>query len=126
VRFSDSILSGQSSFVISQNRHSFSLGTRFGSSILPNRFPKAFPDIIRDLELRGEVVYSDGTQVPIPLDHLTKELEDRFVDLMNRFGSIDEPKRVPSENECRFCDITKEDCPDRIESEKRTVPTKLF
>ncbi|MCC7103925.1 MAG: PD-(D/E)XK nuclease family protein [Chloroflexi bacterium] len=70
----------------------------------------------RDKELAGCVVYKDGTRVPIPASAITEAFRHSvryFVDLLDEAGP---PPRTPSETECRYCELTSDDCPERIET----------
>ena len=46
-------------------------------------------------------------------------MDGRFVDslagLILRLAAETPARKVPSIQECRFCDITKSDCPERVE-----------
>ena len=50
-------------------------------------------------------------------------MDSRFVEnlasLIRRLASETLARRVSSGSECRFCDITADDCPDRIDGEIR-------
>ena len=65
------------------------------------------------LPVRGQVVYPDGV-VDVP----ASAVDDRFFEelraLILRLASEVPPRRAPSPSECRFCDITRQDCPDRM------------
>ena len=37
--------------------------------------------------------------------------------ILRRLAAEAPPRRVPSAQECRFCDITAKDCPDRVDSD---------
>ncbi|HYU18180.1 MAG TPA: PD-(D/E)XK nuclease family protein [Chloroflexota bacterium] len=77
--------------------------------------PFASIDRYRGIKLDGCVVYTSGERVPIPRTAIDAEFKKNvsyFVDLLHAESP---PKRVPSEPECRYCDITAADCPDRIE-----------
>ena len=70
----------------------------------------------RDLKLTGLVAYQEHTlDVPALTD------SDPFVQsttaLIRILAAARPPTRVPSRQECRFCDITAEDCPDRVDNE---------
>lgn len=78
--------------------------------------PLAFPQY-KDVELDGAVVYNDHT-VDIPADGVgTRFLED-LLDLILRLSSPTPARRVPSAIECGFCEITSEDCSERVESQQ--------
>ena len=65
--------------------------------------------------LEGELQYRNDT-VRIPSSKVTDELRQLFRDTMNRLGGAAALDRVPSYDECRFCDIGVRDCADRIET----------
>ena len=68
------------------------------------------------LKLRGQATYLDHT-VRVP----TEAVDDQFIQnlgtLIRGLSADKPPARVPSRQECRFCDITAEDCADRVEDE---------
>ena len=39
---------------------------------------------------------------------------DRLVSLVRRLSAQDPPEKAPSAAECRFCDISDTDCPERV------------
>jgi hypothetical protein len=69
----------------------------------------------KDLTLNGRVVYQDST-VDIPASKLDQEFRDRFKRMVHAVGGVDVLKKVPSWGECRWCDIPKSECPERIDS----------
>ena len=68
----------------------------------------------QNLKLRGQATYLNHT-VRIPAE----AVEDQFIQnlgaLIRRLAADQPPTRVPSRQECRFCDITAEDCPERMD-----------
>ena len=62
----------------------------------------------------GTVVYTDS-EVPISWTDIDSDLRRWVWDLIKRIGSNKLCRKVPSYGECRWCDISKEDCPERIE-----------
>ena len=68
----------------------------------------------RTLKMRGQVTYRNHT-VRIP----PEAVDDRFIQnlgaLIRRLAADQPAQRVPSAQECRFCDIGAADCPQRIE-----------
>jgi len=68
----------------------------------------------RSRRIDGEVRYEDHT-VTVPAARVTPELRGIFRETMNRTGGETPPDRVPSQDECRWCDITAADCPQRME-----------
>ena len=75
--------------------------------------PKAMPEY-RDVEFRGHVIYLDGN-VQIPVSGLDQPFVERLGALIRRLAEENPARRVPSASECRFCDITIADCPERVE-----------
>ena len=73
--------------------------------------------------LVGEVEYRDGT-VPVP--PLSMETRAQLVTLLTRVGDPTPPAKVPSASECRFCPISAQDCPERIEIEDRVIAVGEF
>lgn len=75
----------------------------------------------------GEIRYQAGSEATVQLPHAAAdgiaELVKRY---MNTFISSAPPKPVPSYRECRFCDLGKAFCPDRIGDEVTITETSLF
>ena len=69
----------------------------------------------RETRFQGHVVYADGKQVSVPVSGVDREFTERLGALIRRLAADTPARRVPSAQECRFCDITKQDCPDRIQ-----------
>jgi hypothetical protein len=77
---------------------------------LPIAVPK-----FRGIKFDGQVVYQTRTSTI-----LTSEIDETF---MNRVGQLLRmicgdipPARAPSARECRFCDVSADDCPDLIDA----------
>ena len=66
----------------------------------------------RNLELRGQATYLDHT-VRIPAEAVDDQFIQNLGALIRRLAADKPPARVPSRQECRFCDITAADCQDR-------------
>ena len=67
-------------------------------------------------KLEGAVVYRDGHQVNVPADSIDGAFVARVADFMQKMTSDMPPRRVASLVECGFCELTKGDCPDRLDS----------
>ncbi len=80
------------------------------------------------MRISGEVFYKDGKRVQIDPEELTAERKQAIFSLAKQVGSAtDPPKRTPSPNECRFCSIGKNDCPERMDDMAAAVSeTSLF
>ena len=70
----------------------------------------------RNVQLRGQATYRDHT-VRIPADAVDDTFIENLGTLIRRLSGDAPARRVPSRQECRFCDITAADCPSRVEDE---------
>ena len=66
--------------------------------------------------LDGAVVYPGGRHVDIPAESVDDAFEARLAEFMQKMTAPVPPRRVPSGPECRFCELTKADCPERIDA----------
>ena len=64
----------------------------------------------QNLKLRGQVTYRDHT-VRIPAEAVDDQFIQNLGALIRRLAAEKPAARVPSKQECRFCDITSADCP---------------
>jgi hypothetical protein len=64
--------------------------------------------------LEGRIVYKNVV-VDVPSSKIDNDLKQLFRTTVLTIGGQELAKRVPSWSECRFCDISKTDCPERIE-----------
>ena len=81
----------------------------------------------RETKLSGQVTYQDHT-VRVPAEAVDEKFIQNLGALIRRLSADEPARRVPSPQECRFCDITAEDCPVRIDeaSEPETGATADF
>lgn len=70
----------------------------------------------RGMEFDGKVVYGDH-EVSIPHSAIDEAFKERLFALIRRISSQDPSRKAPSFMECRFCEITSADCPERIDEE---------
>ena len=75
--------------------------------------------------LEGRIVYKDSV-VDVPSNKIDKSLKNLFKDIVTDVGGAEPLEKVPSWGECRFCDITRADCPERIGVEPTTEDHDLF
>lgn len=68
----------------------------------------------KDRRLVGEVQYRDHSLMIQP-EEFTRAMREQITAQIRETGGPTPPARVPSYQECLFCDISKADCPDRIE-----------
>ena len=76
--------------------------------------PRALPQY-QHARLAGEVVYRDHIK-RVPRGALPGQFIEQLGSTIRRIAADTPPKRVPSAQECRFCDISAADCPERIDS----------
>ena len=74
--------------------------------------PRALPQY-QHAKLSGEVIYPTRT-VRVPMGSLHTQFKKDLGVLIRRIAADEPAARVPSEHECRFCDITVADCPERM------------
>ena len=67
----------------------------------------------------GKISYSDH-DVCIPASAVDERFVKNLVGLMGRLSAGEPARRVPSPRECRFCDISPADCPERIADDSVT------
>jgi len=79
----------------------------------------------KGFQFNGVVSYSDH-EVPIPNTAVTDDFIGKLVGIIQRIGGPDAANRVPSGSECRFCDITKIDCSERIDGDQACGFTDVF
>ena len=66
----------------------------------------------RGLSIAGQVTYPSHV-VDIPADAVDRRFVENLGGLMRRLAIAMPARRVPSSEECRFCEITSADCPER-------------
>ncbi|MCH8310593.1 MAG: PD-(D/E)XK nuclease family protein [Chloroflexi bacterium] len=70
----------------------------------------------RGMEFDGKVVYRDH-EISIPHSAVDDAFKERLFALIGRISSQDPSKKAPSFIECRFCELTPVDCPERVDDE---------
>ena len=68
----------------------------------------------RTLKLRRQATYLDHT-VRIPAEAVDDQFIRNLGTLIRRLAADQPPAQVPSRQECRFCDISTLDCPERMD-----------
>ena len=68
----------------------------------------------RTLKLSGQATYLDHT-VRIPAEVVDDQFIQNLGALIRRLAAYEPARRVPSRQECRFCDISALDCPERVD-----------
>ena len=70
----------------------------------------------RETSFDGGLVYKDGTEKPIPASSVDGTFVRRVSEFICRMLSETAARRVPSAGECKYCDIGRADCSERVES----------
>lgn len=70
----------------------------------------------RDMAFDGVVTYQDY-EAPIPASAVDEQFIDRLASLIRRISRNQPLAKTPSAMECGFCQISKEECPERVEDE---------
>lgn len=71
----------------------------------------------RGKTINGCVVYRESERTPIPAQSLDADFQGQISHFLNILDSPTEPQKVPSLIECQYCDITNEDCPEKVETD---------
>lgn len=77
---------------------------------------------LREKRLTGELQYA-AHRLEVPPEAFTPALRQRILDTIKSIGSGPRPVATPSAAECRWCDVSAADCPDRIEQPEPAVLT---
>lgn len=76
----------------------------------------------RGVRFDGLVVYPDH-EVPIPAEAVDSAFVENMAALIRRVSAEEPARRVPSPDECKFCDLTLKDCHERAEAKSEEVVT---
>lgn len=79
--------------------------------------PRAHNGRWRGTTFDGALVYPGGHEVAVPADSVDDKFIARVADFVQKMMSSVPARRVPSFSECNWCDIAKQDCPDRIDTD---------
>ena len=71
---------------------------------------------MQNAKLCGQVTYRDHT-VRKPAEAVDDAFIENLGTLIRRLSGDEPARRVPSHQECRFCDINAADCPSRVDDE---------
>ncbi len=79
----------------------------------------------RSRQLGGEVHYRDAA-VRIAATDVDEVFRGMVKAAMDLAAGPQPPARTPSASECRFCDVTPADCPERVDQPVAVTDTDLF
>jgi PD-(D/E)XK nuclease superfamily len=69
----------------------------------------------RGLKLEGRLVYADSV-INVPTSQVDAEFKAQFLEAIALLSRSTPARKVPSFQECRFCDIPSQSCPERVET----------
>ena len=69
----------------------------------------------RGRQLDGRLVYADGI-IDIPASQVNSEFKAQLREMIATLSSTTPARKVPSFQECRYCDISTQYCPERVET----------
>ena len=103
-------------------RHSDIIQVMLYMLLLPYGSP-----LYKGKKLNGCLVYKNGERSEIPASAIDTEFQDRVTYFLNLLEAKEAPRRSPSIAECRYCDLTLADCPDKTsisdgESDSEEMP----
>ena len=70
----------------------------------------------RNLRLSGQVTYRDHT-VRVPAETVDDQFVKNLGALVRRLSADEPARRVPSRQECGFCEVSAADCPQRMDDD---------
>ena len=70
----------------------------------------------RNMAFDGVVAYRDY-EVTIPASAVNEQFINRLATLIRKISRAQPLEKTPSAMECGFCQISKEECPERVDSE---------
>ncbi len=73
----------------------------------------------KNAKLRGQATYRDHT-VRIPAEAVDDRFVQNFGALIRRLSADEPARRMPSRQECRYCDIGAADCPAQVDESSET------
>ncbi len=79
--------------------------------------PRAEGDRWRSTTFEGAVVYPGGREVPVSADSVDESFIARVTEFIRKMTSPLPARRVPSQPECGWCELTSADCPDRVDAD---------
>ena len=83
--------------------------------------PLARPEY-QGLTITGQVVYGNHV-VDIPAEAVDAGFMASVKELVQRIGAREPALKAPSWGQCRFCEITSADCPQRLQHPPEAAPT---
>ncbi len=115
-------LAGRPDLVVLDDRDATIIDVKTGQELAWHRvqvmiyqyaLPLALPQY-RNARIGSQVIYPTHA-VRIPRGAMPGQFIGELASLIRRLAADAPPKRVPSAQECGYCDVTAEDCPERVD-----------
>lgn len=122
LRSGDIIVAGKPDLIATRGDHVIIVDCKSGCVREAHRFqvmiylailPFVRPEL-QGKQLEGLVQYPDH-EVVIPASTLDQDFRVQLRKTIHRVGGAEPPARAPSAHECHFCQIGRNDCPERID-----------
>lgn len=88
-------------------------------------YPRVFSTNVLDREVRGEIIYKDGTKQGVYTEELTDAFRQKLTSLLQTISSTEQPQPTPSYWECNYCKITPMNCAVRIDKNPESEQVEL-
>ncbi|MDV2989776.1 MAG: PD-(D/E)XK nuclease family protein [Dehalogenimonas sp.] len=98
-------------------RHSDLIQVMLYMLLLPYGSP-----LYRGKSLKGCVVYRNAESSDIPAAAVDTEFQQRVTYFLDLLSAEKPPRRSPSHSECRYCELTSADCPERLADDVPDLP----
>lgn len=82
-------------------------------------------DKLQGMQISGQIQYQHH-RADVTVDQVNADFKTVVRKAMNVAAQTEQPGKVPSFGECRWCDITAKDCPQRVENNSHVGRTDLF
>ena len=123
-------LGGKPDLIVKRGKESIIIDVKTGKpdsahSIQVMLYMYAIPKALtryQGVSFDGRVVYKDH-EVNIPASSIDETFISNISSLIRRIASETPARRVPSFKECRYCNISYVDCPERVEREESSEGT---
>lgn len=88
-------------------------------------FSKAYKEKVREAQIRGKIQYQHH-RADISTEQVNDKFKSVFRNAMGMAAMTYPPHKVPSFGECKYCDITAKDCPERVDNGYSMGKTDIF
>lgn len=75
-------------------------------------------------ELSGCLIYKNGNKMPIPSGVIDDGFKSNIKHFLDGLNSVTPLQKAPHPSECLYCDLTKDDCPDRMDQTEKLAASE--